>query len=59
MFGENFQYTIDLVAVESAAVLKPYRAEPELGDFVIPLDVHMLGLISISGIEEEPIWSRS
>jgi hypothetical protein len=59
MFGENFQYTIDLVAIEPAAILKPYGAEPKLGDLVIPLHVDMLGFISISGVEEESVRPRS
>lgn len=59
MFDENFQYAIDLTAIESAAVVKTYGTEPKLGDLVIPFHVDMLGFISISGIEEEPVRPRS
>jgi hypothetical protein len=46
-------------AVEPAATLEPNRIEPELCDPIVPLDMDMTGLIAITGIKKESIWSRS
>jgi hypothetical protein len=46
-------------AVEPSTALETNWVEPILRDPVIPLHMDMMRFITISGIEEEPIWSRS
>jgi hypothetical protein len=50
--------SIDLSSGETAAPFESYWTEPELGDFVIALNVHVLWLLSVAGIEVEPIWTH-
>ena len=40
---------------KSAAAGQPDRAEPELGDAVVPLDVNMRRLVTVARVGEEPI----
>jgi hypothetical protein len=42
-----------------AASLKPHGLKPELGDILVTLHMHVLRLVSVAGIEEQPIGSDS
>ncbi len=45
----------DLDSAKPAALSQPYRIEPELATVPLPLDMHVAGLVPVSGIEEKPI----
>lgn len=42
-------------AAKATTPLQAYGIEPELRDFLIPLNVHMGRFVGIAGIKEEPI----
>ncbi|GIV78802.1 MAG: hypothetical protein KatS3mg050_3196 [Litorilinea sp.] len=45
------------VGTKTAAVLQSYWVKPELGNFPFPFHMNMRWLISITGVEEETVWT--
>src|SRR5258705_13733472 len=46
----------DLGPAKTAALRQPHRVEPEFGTARFPLHMHVPWFVSVSGIEEQPIW---
>ncbi len=59
VFADEFLDSTDLCSRKSAAALQPNWIKPELCNFVVPLNVTMLGLIAIPCVKEETIWTDS
>jgi hypothetical protein len=59
VFADEFLDSTDLCSRKSAAALQPDWIKPELCNFVVPLNVTMLGLIAIPCVKEETIWTDS
>jgi hypothetical protein len=53
VFFHKFTDAINFVAVETAAALKPYRCEPELGLLVLTFDMNMRWFVAVVRIKEE------
>ena len=52
-------YPLKLDPTEAFALLKVNGLEPELGNSIVTLDMHMPRLGPISGVKEQPIRSRA
>jgi hypothetical protein len=59
MLGNQFLKPIYFATTKAATALQADRIEPKFRDTLITFDVDMLGLVSISRIEKEPIRSDS
>lgn len=51
--------SIQLVSAEAVTAVQPDGIEPELGFAVVALHVHVRWLVSVTCIEEEPVWAAS
>jgi hypothetical protein len=49
----------EFVPTETLAPLKPHGIQPELGGGIIPLDVNVRWLITITCVEKEPIGTST
>lgn len=59
MFLHQPLHTPDLIWSKSTAADEPDRIEPELGDVVIPFDVDVRRLLTITCIKETTVWACS
>jgi hypothetical protein len=55
MFSYRFVDSTNLPARKPSTPVQSDRVKPELGQFVLTLDMDMRGFIAISRIEEEPV----
>jgi hypothetical protein len=55
----NLLNPAEFVPTETPAPLKPHGIQPELGSGVIPLNVNVRWLITITCVEEEPIGTNT
>lgn len=59
MLRHKVFYAIDFFSVETIAILKPHRVEPEFGFLVVLFNVNMRRFILISSIKEEAVGTNS
>jgi hypothetical protein len=59
MFVNNALYTTNFLSRKSTTALQPDGFQPEFGNLVLSLNMHMRRFISITGIEKDAIWTRS
>jgi hypothetical protein len=57
MCQHNLVDATDLRPPETTATLQSYRGDPELGNFVLALNMNVLRLALIAGVEKQPVRS--
>jgi hypothetical protein len=50
---------VEFLSVKAATVLQPYGGQPEFGDLLVTLDMHMGWLIAVPGIEKAAIRANT
>lgn len=59
MFGRNVLDSPEFLAREASASLETDWIEPKLRFVIITFDMHVWRFITITGIEEESVWTNS
>lgn len=59
MFLNHHDDTRQLASGKATALLQSDRIQPDLGPIGIALDVHMRRFGSVTGVEEESIWTNA
>jgi len=59
VFFYELLYPIDLISVETPAILKPDGVKPEFGLIIVTLNVNVRRLVSIARVKEESIGTNS